>query len=140
MKKRGYKCKEDCTLYFMKHLKIPRTQTNYDECYKKWWINALKGSELGLRLSKSGLEMLKSLDVQIYEVPLSKDFFANGAVLLFLNKNIKFPFFLGKKSIFVTDAKTAVELSLFSGDIAKYGHAKALSRQDHIKKYPRIWT
>jgi hypothetical protein len=134
------KCKEDYTLVFMKHLGIEVTQTSYDECYKKWWVNPLKGQLLGLRLTKEGVEVLKALGIDVFEIPLSKDFYINGGVLLFMERNIKFPYYLGKTEIVVSDMKTAVELSLFSGDIQKYGHAKAISRQKHLQKFPRIWT
>ena len=36
--------------------------------------------------------------------------------------------YIGNRSIIVTNEKKAVELSLFSGDLRKYGLTKAMSR------------
>ena len=45
-----------------------------------------------------------------------------------LDKFIECPYYITKSSIFVTDQKKSIELTLFSGDIRKYGIAKALSK------------
>ena len=39
------------------------------------------------------------------------------------------PYYLDRKGIIVTNEKKAMELSLFSGDVRKYGLQKALTRQ-----------
>jgi len=50
--------------------------------------------------------------------------------ILFLDKFIDCPYYLTKKGIVVTNERKAVELTLFSGDVRKYGIAKALNRSN----------
>jgi len=49
-------------------------------------------------------------------------------VIIFLDKFIDCPYYLTNRSITVTNEKKAVELTLFSGDLRKYGLTKAMSR------------
>jgi len=53
-------------------------------------------------------------------------------VLLYLDEFITCPYYLTPKYIEVTDDRKAVELSLFSGDLEKYGLIKAIDRQKNI--------
>ncbi len=43
-------------------------------------------------------------------------------------KFIDCPYYISPRSIIVTNEKKAVELTLFSGDLRKYGLTKAMSR------------
>ena len=49
-------------------------------------------------------------------------------VIIYLDKFIDCPYFLTNKYIIVTNEKKAVELTLFSGDVRKYGLRKAMTR------------
>ena len=50
-----------------------------------------------------------------------------------MDKFIDCPYWLGRGGMIVTKEKKALELSLFSGDVRKYGLAKALKRaDDHV--------
>jgi len=51
-------------------------------------------------------------------------------VIIFLDQFIDCPYYLTNRSITVTNEKKAVELSLFSGDLRKYGLVKAMKRQE----------
>jgi hypothetical protein len=50
-------------------------------------------------------------------------------VLVWLDHFIDSPFFINKKHIIVMKEKSAFELYLFSGDVAKLGHTKAMSKR-----------
>jgi hypothetical protein len=50
--------------------------------------------------------------------------------IIFLDQFIDCPYFLTNKNVTVTNERKAVELTLFSGDIRKYGMSKALKRSE----------
>ena len=73
--------------------------------------------------------MLSQIEIAVYDVPYPKDMPLTTQVIIFLDQFIDCPYFLTNRSITVTNEKKAVELTLFSGDLRKYGLTKALSRQ-----------
>jgi len=93
-----------------------------------WWQNTrLNG---GLRLTDEGMMFItEELQIQTYDVPFPKDFKITSQVIIFLDRFINCPYWVGRHGIVVTDEKKAVELHLFSGDIRKYGLTKAMNRQ-----------
>lgn len=97
-----------------------------------WWQNTRQKAEGGLRLTDAGFELLKELDIEVYEIPFPLDMQLTTQVVIYLDKFIDTPYYLTKNSIFVTDEKKAVELTLFSGDIRKYGIAKAMHRSKEL--------
>jgi NAD-dependent DNA ligase len=93
-----------------------------------WWQNTRNKTEGGLRLTEAGFEMLKELEIEMYEISFPLDMQLTTQVIIYLDKFIDSPYYLTNKSVFVTNEKKAVELTLFSGDIRKYGIAKAMRR------------
>ena len=72
--------------------------------------------------------LLKKIDISVYEITFPPDMPFTTKTIIFLDKFIECPYYITKSSIFVTDQKKSIELTLFSGDIRKYGIAKALSK------------
>ena len=62
-------------------------------------------------------------------VPYPRDVPLSTQVIIHLDKFIDCPYYLTNRSIVVTNEKKAVELTLFSGDLRKYGLTKAITRQ-----------
>jgi len=95
-----------------------------------WWQNTRSKNEGGLRLTDEGFRfVVEEIKLQTYDVPYPPNFEFTTQVIIFLDKFIDCPYYLGKKALIVTDEKKALELHLFSGDIRKYGLVKALKRQ-----------
>lgn len=95
-----------------------------------WWQNTRIKDAGGLRLTDEGFRFItEELQLATYDVPYPPDFTLTTQVIIWLDKFIDCPYYMGKKSITVTNEKKAVELHLFSGDVRKYGLAKAMSRQ-----------
>jgi hypothetical protein len=53
-------------------------------------------------------------------------------VIIFLDQFIDCPYYLDNTAIHVTNEKKAVELTLFSGDLRKYGITKAMKRSENL--------
>ena len=93
-----------------------------------WWKNNRDKGAGGLRLTDTGFEVLLQIDLAVYDIPFARDMPLTTQVVIFLDQFIDCPYYLTNKSITVTNEKKAVELSLFSGDLRKYGITKAMNR------------
>ena len=95
----------------------------------KWWKSNRTKDTGGLRLTDDGYDfIIDTLDIKMYEVPYSVNMEFTTQVIIWLDQFIDCPYYLGPKSIFVTDERKALELSLFSGDVRKYGLMKAIKK------------
>jgi hypothetical protein len=120
--------KETYTKIFLTQLGKDTSELTVKEHMPVWWQNTrIKGSG-GLRLTDAGLEAINEIGISNYEIPYPKDMPFTTQIIIFLDKFIDCPYYTTKTSIIVTNEKKAVELTLFAGDLKKYGLAKALSR------------
>lgn len=123
--------KETYTKIFLKQSNIAVTSATMKEYMPMWWQNTRAKDEGGLRLTDEGLRFIcEDLQLSTYDVPYPKDFELTTQTIIFLDQFIQCPYYIGRRSITVTDEKKAMELHLFSGDIRKYGLTKAMKRQE----------
>jgi hypothetical protein len=120
--------KEVYTKVFLRELGKTTNDSTIDEYLPIWWKNTRRKDEGGLRLTEAGFDMLDEIGVTVYNIPFPSNMTLTTQVVIFLDKFIDCPYYLTDNSIYVTKEKKAVELTLFSGDMRKYGVAKALSR------------
>lgn len=104
----------------------------HDDAYVKkmipaFWMNPRQKTKGGLRLTDSGWEWLKEADLKYYQIDLPKTIEWTNQLIIWLDQLIECPFYITKKSIFVFGERMAVQLVLFSGNVQKYGLAKAKS-------------
>lgn len=122
--------KETYTKVFLQQSGKSVNELSMREYMPVWWQNTRNKSEGGLRLTDEGFRFItEDLDLATYEVPYPPNFEITTQVVIWLDKFIDCPYYMGRKGITVTNEKKAVELHLFSGDVRKYGLAKAMSRQ-----------
>ena len=121
--------KETYTKLFLKELGKSTNDLVVAEYMPLWWKNSRNKDSGGLRLTDLGFEVLQQLDLATYDVPYPRDIPLSTQVIIHLDKFIDCPYYLTNRSIIVTNEKKAVELSLFSGDLRKYGITKAMNRQ-----------
>lgn len=120
--------KKAYTKIFLKEQGKSANELTIKEFLPLWWKNTRDKGEGGLRLTDAGLDIITQIDLATYDVPYPKDMPLTTQVIIFLDKFIDCPYYIGPRSIIVTNEKKAVELSLFSGDLRKYGLTKAMSR------------
>ena len=122
--------KETYTKIFLKQLNKVVSEATMKEYMPIWWQNTRNKSVGGLRLTEEGFRVVTE-DIQLttYDVPYPVNFEMTTQVLIFLDQFIDCPYYIGRRGIAVTNEKKALELHLFSGDIRKYGLAKAMKRQ-----------
>jgi len=122
--------KETYTKIFLKELGQSYNELAVKEHMPLWWYNTRYKDEGGLRLTEAGMDVLTQIELATYDIPFPADMPFTTQVIIFLDKFIDCPYYIGPKGIQVTHQKKAVELTLFSGDMRKYGLSKALSRQN----------
>ncbi len=116
------------TKIFLKELKRDTSDDSVKEHIPLWWQNTREKEGGGLRLTELGFDVVNQIGITVYDIPFPPDMTVTTQVIIFLDKFIDCPYYLTKKNVFVTGEKKAVELSLFSGDIRKYGINKALTK------------
>jgi hypothetical protein len=122
--------KETYTKIFLKELGKATSDANVKEYMPIWWQNTRNKSGGGLRLTERGYKVLLEIDLATYDIPYPKDMPVTTQVIIFLDQFIDCPYYITPRSIIVTNEKKAVELTLFSGDLRKYGLTKAMKRQE----------
>ena len=113
---------------------MPVTDETVAEHIHIWWKNTRKKDRSGLRLTDEGFEMLETIDLKMYEIPFHDKLKFTTQVLIFLDQFIDCPYYVTNKCIFVTSERKAVELTMFSGDIRKFGLAKAATKLQEKNK------
>jgi len=123
--------KEVYTKIFLKELGKTTNDVTVKEYLPLWWQNTRsKGKgKGGLRLTDTGYEILCEIDLETYDVPYPRDMPITTQVIIYLDQFIDCPYYITPRSIIVTDQRKAVELTLFNGDLRKYGITKAMKRQ-----------
>ena len=118
------------TKIFLKQSDKSINEVSVKEHLSLWWQNTRSKEQGGLRLTDEGFRFIvEELNLQTYDIPYPQDFELTTNTIIWLDNFIDCPYFLSKKGIVVTNEKKAVELSLFSGDVRKYGLTKALNKQ-----------
>lgn len=122
--------KETYTKLFLKELGKSTNDTSVKEYMPLWWQNTRNKGSGGLRLTDKGYEIIQEINLATYDIPYPKDMPLTTQVIIFLDQFIDCPYYLTNRGITVTNEKKAVELTLFSGDLRKYGLIKAMKRQE----------
>lgn len=89
-----------------------------------WWTNTRKKDKGGLRLTEQGFTCLVQADIKYYEIKFDEPMVLTNKLAIWIDQNIDCPFFLTSKKIYVFGQKIAVQLVLFSGNIAKFQRAQ----------------
>lgn len=119
------------TKIFLKQVNKSVNEVSINEYLPVWWQNTRNKDQGGLRLTDEGYRFItEELDLQTYNIPYPQNFELTTNSIIWLDNFIDCPYYLGRREIVVTNEKKAVELTLFSGDIRKFGITKALKRQD----------
>ena len=122
--------KETYTKVFLKQLNKSTDSATVKQYMPLWWRNTRSKDTGGLRLTESGYDILMEIGIETYDIPFPPDMPLTTQVIIFLDQFISCPYYITNKGIIVTDQKKAVELTLFSGDVRKYGSTKAMKRSE----------
>ena len=122
--------KDTYTRVFLEAAGIAVTPKAIKEYKAVWWWNIRNKDSGGLRMTEQGLDFIeKYAKIKTYKIDFPEQFAFTPQVLVWLDNFIDSPFFINKKYIVVMKEKAAFELYLFSGDVRKLGHSKALAKR-----------
>ena len=124
--------KETYTKIFLKELDKSTDESTVKQFLPLWWKNTREKDSGGLRLTENGYQTIMEIGLATYDIPFPSDMPLTVQVIIFLDQFIDCPYYLFDHSIVVTNERKAVELTLFSGDIRKYGLIKAMSRAKKV--------
>lgn len=122
--------KDTYTKVFLKTANEEYDNNSLEKFKHSWWHNFRNKKNGGLRLTDDGLRyIIEKANIKTYTVEFPQEFSFTPQVLLWLDNFIDSPYYITKKNITVMKEKAAFELYLFSGDIRKFGHNKALAKR-----------
>jgi hypothetical protein len=122
--------KDTYTQVFLQAAGLDTTPEKIKEYKAVWWWNIRSKDSGGLRLTEHALNFINEYaKIKTYKIEFPEQFAFTPQVLIWLDNFIDSPFFVNKKHIVVMKEKAAFELYLFSGDIRKMGHNKALAKR-----------
>ena len=130
--------KDAYTKIFLKQANLPLDEESVKHHKLRWWKNPRENLDSGLTLTDEGFEFLtQTLGIKSYNIKFPKDFQFTTQVILWLDQFLDCLNYYTKKEISVFKEKKACELMLFSGDVRKYGLARALARQRELDEQKR---
>ena len=116
--------RSDITKYLAEQFNLPTDEKNLKKLNSAWWANPRKKQNGGLRLSDEGFARA-SAHIKSHRVAFDQPVVYTNQLIIWLDKFITCPWYVTKKEIYVFDERMAVQLVLFSGNIARFGAAKA---------------
>lgn len=119
------KQKIEVTKYVAEQLKLATDEKSIKKLIPVFWQNPRDKEKGGLRLTDKGFEKLKEADIKVHRVRFEEPVQYTNQLIIWLDNFIDCPWYVTNREIFVFSEKMAVQLVLFSGNIAKFSAAKA---------------
>lgn len=127
--------KHHLTQIVSQQLGWPTDEKSIEKNHSLIWQNPRKKTVGGMRLTDEGfVTFTEKMDMKSYDIDFPKEFTLTNQVTIWLDRFIDGPYYITKKSIIVFKEKTAVQLVLFSGDVQKFGLAKAMSLKNNTEE------
>jgi len=124
--------KLEITRYVAEQAGLPIDEKSIKKLMPIWWQNPRKRDAGGLKLTDEGFARLTA-HVKAHRVRFEDEVEYTNQLILQLDRFITCPWYVKKKSVFVFNEKMAIQLVLFSGNIAKFSAAKAKSLDKDAK-------
>ena len=118
--------KSDITKYVAQQFGLPTDEKSIRKLIAQWWQNPRNKEKGGLRLTDEGFARLTA-QFTAHKVRFEDPVEYTNRLIIQLDNFIDCPWYITNKAVFVFNDKMAVQLVLFSGNIAKFGTAKAKS-------------
>lgn len=116
--------KHEITKVVLESLGLPADEKRIKKTIPTWWFSTRIKDKGGLRLTEQGFDCLRKADIKCYEVKFDEPIVVTNELIIWIDQNIDCPFFLTNRQIWVFGERTAIQLVLFSGNIAKFHRAQ----------------
>ena len=118
--------KSDITKYVAEQFGLSTDEKSIRKLIAQWWQNPRNKEKGGLRLTDEGFARLTA-HFTAHKVRFEDPVEYTNRLIIQLDNFIDCPWYITNKAVFVFNDKMAVQLVLFSGNIAKFSVAKAKS-------------
>jgi hypothetical protein len=116
--------KHEITKAVLEFLELPADDRRIKQTILTWWVNPRNKDKGGLRLTDQGFDCLAKAGIKHYELKFDEPIEYTNELIIWIDQNIDCPFYITNKKIWVFGEKLAVQLVLFSGNIAKFHRAQ----------------
>lgn len=116
--------KYEITKAVLESLGLPTDEKRIKQTIPTWWFNTRNKETGGLRLTEQGFECLQKADIKCYEIRFEEPLFFTNELAIWIDQNLDCPFYLTNKKIWLFGERMAVQLVLFSGNLAKFQRAQ----------------
>lgn len=116
--------KYNFTKLVLENLGLNSDDSTIKKSSRIWWTNQRKKEKGGLRLTTEGFEQFQKANIRFYEVKFDEPLFFTNKLAIWIDQNFDCPFFITNKKVFVASERLAIQLVLFSGNIAKFQRAR----------------
>jgi hypothetical protein len=116
--------KFEITRYVAEQCQLPTDEDSIKYYLIQWWLNPRKKATGGLRLTDEGFDRV-SEHIKRHRVVIDGSIEYTNKVIIWLDNYIDSPWYVTDKEVFVFSERMAVQLVLFSGNIARYSEIKA---------------
>jgi hypothetical protein len=111
------------TKIFLKEANIQADEKTIKQYIRKIWKNPRDKLQGSLSLSKDGFNfVVNTLKLKFYIIDVKEIIEINKRLILELEKNIKYPYYIEHNKLFLFDEKTASYIILMSGDLKKFNN------------------
>jgi hypothetical protein len=119
--------KLDITKYLAEQWGLDTDQKSLKQLNTLWWQNPRNKIKGGLRFTDDGFARA-SPHLKCHKVDIDDGIDYNSQLIIRLDNLIDCPWYLSTRHIFLFDEKVAVQMILFSGNIARFTDAKVRNR------------
>jgi hypothetical protein len=114
----------EITKYIAGQFNLPTDDKSIRKILPTWWFNTRKKERGGLRLTDEGFARLTA-HIKAHKVVLDEPVEYTNQLIIWLDNFVTCPWYITSKEIFVFNETVAIQLVLFSGNIARFTAAKA---------------
>jgi len=119
--------KLEITKYIAEQSGLTTDQKSLRKLNTLWWQNPRQKVKGGLRLTDEGFARATAF-IKSHKVDIDDGIDYNNQLIIRLDNLIECPWYINNKHIFLFDEKIAVQMILFSGNIARFTAAKVKNR------------
>jgi len=119
--------KLEVTKYIAEQSGLTTDQKSLRKLHTLWWQNTRQKVKGGLRLTDEGFARATAF-IKSHKVDIDDGIDYNNQLIIRLDNLIECPWYISNKHIFLFDEKIAVQMILFSGNIARFTAAKVKNR------------
>ena len=111
---------------FLTSLNLPTDPKTVGKFLPIWWKNPRLQGERSFALTEEGYRVAtEEANLQFYKVDMPSQIKFTNQLIIWLDRYIDCPYYIFRRSVYVSREKVAVQLVLFGGDLEKFGRAKA---------------